>query len=257
MALMAAAGEIAPMPQAAIFADTQAEPPSVYRWLDWLEKQLPFPIHRVTAGSLANKSLEMRRSRKGLVFSQTNIPVFTRNVDGSLGKVLHRSCTADFKIKPLLRAARKLCGIKRGQKEVTVTQWIGISWDEVIRMKPARDPWVQNRWPLIEKRLTRAHCLAWMHKHKFPKPPRSACVFCPFHNNDEWRRLKREEPESFAAAVDFERRLQKAKADSDNFQATPYLHRKCLPLDQIDLRTDEERGQLAIWGNECEGMCGV
>ena len=36
MALMAAAGEISPMPRAAIFADTQAEPDSVYRWLDWL-----------------------------------------------------------------------------------------------------------------------------------------------------------------------------------------------------------------------------
>lgn len=35
LALMAAAGEITPMPQAAIFADTQAEPASVYKWLDW------------------------------------------------------------------------------------------------------------------------------------------------------------------------------------------------------------------------------
>jgi hypothetical protein len=36
LALMAAHGEITPMPVAAIFADTQAEPASVYRWLDWL-----------------------------------------------------------------------------------------------------------------------------------------------------------------------------------------------------------------------------
>lgn len=43
MALMAELGEITPRPNAAIFADTQAEPASVYRWLDWLEKQLSFP----------------------------------------------------------------------------------------------------------------------------------------------------------------------------------------------------------------------
>ncbi len=43
VALMAANNEITPMPDAAIFADTQAEPSSVYEWLDWLEKQLPFP----------------------------------------------------------------------------------------------------------------------------------------------------------------------------------------------------------------------
>lgn len=49
MALMAAAGEITPMPDCAIFADTQAEPKSVYKWLDWLEGQLPFPVIRVVA----------------------------------------------------------------------------------------------------------------------------------------------------------------------------------------------------------------
>lgn len=40
MALMAAKGEITPMPDAAIFADTSAEPQAVYDWLDWLIKQL-------------------------------------------------------------------------------------------------------------------------------------------------------------------------------------------------------------------------
>ncbi len=36
MALMAAHGEITPMPDCAIFADTQAEPRSVYEHLEWL-----------------------------------------------------------------------------------------------------------------------------------------------------------------------------------------------------------------------------
>ena len=40
LALMYATGELSPMPEAAIFADTQAEPASVYEWLDWLETQL-------------------------------------------------------------------------------------------------------------------------------------------------------------------------------------------------------------------------
>ena len=52
MALMAAHGEITPMPDCAIFADTQWEPRGVYQWLSWLETQLPFPVHRVTAGSV-------------------------------------------------------------------------------------------------------------------------------------------------------------------------------------------------------------
>ena len=47
MALMAAHGEITPMPDCAIFADTGAEPRKVYEWLDWLEKKLPYPVYRV------------------------------------------------------------------------------------------------------------------------------------------------------------------------------------------------------------------
>ena len=44
---MAAKGELTPMPEAAIFADTQWEPKDVYEHLDWLEKQLPFRIQSI------------------------------------------------------------------------------------------------------------------------------------------------------------------------------------------------------------------
>jgi hypothetical protein len=30
-----------------------------------------------------------------------------------------------------------------------------------------------------------------------------------------------------------------------------------MPLDQADLSTPADRGQLDLWGNECDGMCGV
>src|ERR1700760_2898815 len=54
LALMAAHGEIGPMPDCAIFADTGAEPAGVYEQVEWLSSGnvLPFPIHTVTAGSL-------------------------------------------------------------------------------------------------------------------------------------------------------------------------------------------------------------
>ena len=35
-----------------------------------------------------------------------------------------------------------------------------------------------------------------------------------------------------------------------------YLHRECKPLEDVDLSTDEDRGQLTFL-DECEGMCGV
>jgi hypothetical protein len=257
MALMAAHGEITPMPIAAVFADTQDEPASVYRWLDWLEKQLPFPVYRVTAGRLSDSILKVKTSVDGRKYSQTSVPIFTRDDNGDKGKIRHRTCTFDYKLTPLLKKARQLAGIKRGQKTVGVVQWIGISMDEIVRIKPSREPWARSRWPLIEKEMRRHHCLQWMEAHGYPKPPRSACVYCPFHADKEWRRLRDEEPEEFQRAVKFERDLQAVKASTDNFRTTPFLHRSLVPLDQVDLSTDVENGQGLLWGNECEGMCGV
>lgn len=258
MAMMASRGELLGIKvDFAIFADTQAEPKSVYNWLDWLEKQLSFPVHRVTAGSLAANSLQMRTSKKGLKYSKTNIPFYTLNSDGSKGIIPHRSCTSDFKIKPILKELRSRCAIKRGQKHPTVTSLIGISLDEMRRIKPSRDLWVVNRWPLVELRMNRSRCIEWARKNGMPEPPRSSCVFCPFHSDKEWRRLQAEEPEEFARAVQFEKDIQQTKRSSDDFFSIPFCHPSAKPLDQIDFRSDVERGQMTLWDDECEGMCGV
>jgi hypothetical protein len=265
LALMAARGEVRGYPQqldGAIFADTQDEPASVYSWLDWLEAEIaqspnPYPVHRVTAGRLQNAALKMRITKDGRKYSSADIPFFTKAADGSQGKITHRACTVDYKILPILKKVRELAGIKRGQKTVGAAQWIGISLDEVHRMKMSRHPWAENCWPLVDMRMRRHDCLLWMERNGYPKPPRSSCVYCPYHSNAEWRRLKDDEPDAFAAAVQFERDLQRVKGGTDNMQAVPFLHKSLLPLDQVDLRTLEDHGQMGLWGEECEGMCGV
>lgn len=35
-----------------------------------------------------------------------------------------------------------------------------------------------------------------------------------------------------------------------------FLHRSAIPLDEADLSTAADHGQLDLWPNECEGMCG-
>lgn len=259
MALMAAHGEITPMPDCAIFADTQDESANVYRWLDMLEgfineAPFPFPIHRVTKGKLSESALTSRLSAKGVKYSKTQIPFYTLNSDKSHGMVKNRQCTSDFKIMPIRKKQREIGEIKRGQKTVSVITWIGISLDEASRMKESREVWCQNRWPLIELRMTRQNCHEWMEAKGYPQPPRSACVYCPFHNNTEWRRLKYTEPEEFAKAVQFERDIQNMKEAG----SVPFLHASRVPLDQVDFSTLGQRnGQLNLFENECEGVCGV
>lgn len=256
MALMAAHGEITPMPVAAIFADTKAEPASVYKWLDWLETKLPFSVHRVTQGEgLAKDALRVRQRKDGKgSWVPSGIPHYSVNRDGSQGHG-PRQCTHHFKLAPIMRQARLLM---KAHCTKRVIQWIGISMDEAHRMKPSRVKYATNRWPLIDLRMNRLGCLKWMEEKGYPKPPRSACVFCPYHSDHEWRRLRDEEPEEFARAVTFERAYQAAKVLTvRNKGFVPYLHNSLVNLDQVDFSTDVERGQGLLWGNECEGMCGV
>ena len=121
-------------------------------------------------------------------------------------------------------------------------------------MKPSRLSYITNRWPLIELGMRRSDCLAWMRRHGYPEPPRSACVFCPYHSDAEWRRLKKEEPGAFAEAVEFEKRYQDTMLATQVMRTIPFLHRSLIPLSQVKFG-GKRQGDL--WGNECEGMCGV
>lgn len=257
LALMAAEGLVTPMPVAAVFADTQAEPASVYRWLEWLEKRLPFPVYRVTAGDLAKADSRIRRSRKtGLLYRTSMIPAFTSNGGPGAGGILPRRCTRDFKVAPVLRKVRELAGIKRGGKVLRAVQWMGISIDEYRRMKQRPEAWVQNRWPLIDLRMTRQDCLRWFSDRRLPAPPRSACVFCPYHNDQEWVRLKREEPEEFARAVAFEKDIQAAVDKVEGRADRPFLHASRKPLAEVVFDEKSPQGILNGFNNDCEGMCG-
>lgn len=257
LALMYAVGELEPMPKAAIFADTQDEPKSVYQWLDWLEKQLPFPVHRVSRGRLSDNELTFAVNKTtGKRYRRNLMPVFGKNEDGSVGRI-GRGCTRDYKVRPILRKLRQLEMVQPAASEPYLVQVIGISLDEHLRAKPSKEPWWVARWPLIESRTRRQGCIDWMTSRGYPEPPRSACKACPFHSNKEWRRLQTQEPEAFFDAVAFDESLRSASESDEVMRSVPYLHPSCKPLDQIDFRSDVERGQLLLWDDECEGMCGV
>lgn len=266
MALMAAHGEIGPMPDCAIFADTQAEPKEVYDHLHWLMSPsvLPFPVNIVTAGNLAEDSLKLRVSKKsGKTYQKRLIPMFIKNPDGTKG-IFNRRCTSEYKVREIVKGIRSIAGgsavrawNRDRPNEPMVESWIGISTDEAYRMKPSSEPWIVNRWPLIEKGFSRRDCLRWMQLHGYPTPPRSACVFCPYHNDHEWRRLRDEQPDEFAKAVAWEREAQRVSESDETLKGRPFLHASLVPLDQVDFSTAEDRGQLNMFNNECEGMCGV
>ena len=245
MALMAARGEITPMPDCAIFADTQAEPKAVYEYLDWLESQLPFPVYRVTAGSLRDDSLSGKRV--------ASPPFFAAG-----GGMIFRQCTVEYKIEPIRKKLRELAEVKRGDKRHLVEQWIGISQDEIQRMRLSRDKWCANRFPLIEKRFTRGHCLEWLRDRQYPMPQKSACTFCPYHDNAAWREMRNNDPDSWSDAVSFDAAIRNSLP---KMREGVFVHRSLVPLGEADISdpAESQQGMFDDYGfiNECEGMCGV
>jgi len=182
------------------------------------------------------------------------------------GGMLRRQCTQDFKIRPIQREQRRLLGLVPHQRwplHVSIEQWIGISLDEEQRCRASRVPAISHRWPLIELRMTRADCLKWMRGRGFPQPAKSACTFCPYHDDAMWRDMKLNDPESFADAIAVDEAIRSGMAGpkrpvSDQW----FVHRQRIPLAQVDLRTAQEAGQAAMFDEhgfavECEGMCGA
>lgn len=254
MALLAAHGEISPTPDCAIFADTGWEGQETYETKRWLSSPnvLPFPVHTVSAGNIKEDHLKGLNST-GQRFA--SMPLF---VEGGQGKG-RRQCTREYKIDPITRKVRELLGLSKGEHATkhTVEQWIGISTDEAIRMKPARQKWITNRWPLIELEMSRHDCERWMEKSGYPIPGKSSCIGCPFHNDGHWRNMKRTKPLEFADAVAFDKAIRHGGSTLRGTNSQQYLHRSCKPLGEVDFRSLEDAGQINMFNNECEGMCGV
>jgi hypothetical protein len=246
---MAAKGKIGPMPDCAIFADTGWEPQPVYEHLARLTKALPFPVHVVSAGNIRDHILRSATVTGG---RSASVPWFTAN--GGMGP---RQCTREFKVEPIEKKQRELLGYAPRKRIPAKSSevWIGISTDEAIRMKPARNAWQVNRWPLIERRISRRDCIAWLAEQGW-SAPKSSCIGCPYHSDAQWRELRDDNPDGWADAVTVDEALRKG-GTARGMRHHQFMHRSLVPLSQADLRTHEELGQPDLFLNECEGMCGV
>jgi len=237
------------MPDCAIFADTGWEPGNVYHWLEWLKKKLPFPVLHVTRPglNLGDYAIEIANND----VPRGSIPPFY--LDKPFG-MLPIQCSKEFKTRPVGNKIREMIGLEpkqRGPKSAAASQWLGISLDEAHRMKTNEMKYVINRYPLIDQRMTRQDCLTWMDDHKYPMPPKSSCVFCPFKGDKQWIDMRDNAPHDWQQAVDFDAKIRKGYA---GMKGAAYVHKQRVPLDQVTFRHET---QPNMFGNECEGMCGV
>lgn len=253
MALMAAAGEITPMPAFAVFADTGDEPEAVYDWLGKLREILPFRV-KIAHPPFGSWQARSERTLSGnlVVSGHSQIPCFTRSETTGKPVIGKRQCTRHWKIDPVKRKIRECLGTTgRVMTPGSVVLWQGISWDEVSRMKPSREAWMTHHFPLIDRKLTRDDLQKWLNGRGY-FPPKSACVYCPYKDRARWRADKA------AGGPEWEKiRI----VDSILAPRGEFLTADLKRIDDVDfsepLKDSEDPRQMHLWNNECEGMCGV
>lgn len=265
---------VLPRVDGAIFADTQWEPQSVYDHLGWLEgqaKAASIPIYRVTGGNLREHAIDGRPKKTKAGTHFVALPIAMRSEGGVLGKIRRRQCTKEYKLRPILTKTCELAGVtkgSRGPKEIVIEQWIGISADEQNRMRRPLRRWIVNRYPFVGDRLihhsgrfedlgtrfqTRASIREWLEANYPDRTvPRSACIGCPYHQNDEWRNIKAD-PVAWADAIDADEKIRNCA--QRGVRHSGFLHHSGIPLALVDLTIDDS--QSRIWSTECQGMCGV
>lgn len=240
---MALRGEI--LADCAIFADTRRETRETKRHVRILRRLCKgrLPVYVVSKGDLRSDALSGRRF--------ASMPLYTTSPSGKAGK-LRRQCTHEYKIVPIRQKVNELMGGKvRGRR---VEMIMGITTDEIHRVKPPDVQYITNYYPLVERSMTRHDCTRWLQKRGLPVPPKSSCIECPFHDDGYWRELRDKSPEEFAEAVDFDAQIRRGHVRIDE---DTYLHRSLIPLGKVDLSTPSDHGQGEMFGEECEGMCGV
>jgi 3'-phosphoadenosine 5'-phosphosulfate sulfotransferase (PAPS reductase)/FAD synthetase len=255
---LALRGEL-PRPDGVIFADTGGEPGAVYAHVDVLRElciQESLPFYTVSAGNLGDDVLAALDDTMSVgPIGQPPFYVKALKADAKEGR-LWRRCTNEYKIDPIHRCIRSLVGT-RGRANV----WLGISLDEIQRAHSSRVQWLTHVFPLLERAWTRHDCLVWLGKNSFPEPPKSSCIFCPFHSNTYWRTLRKASPDDWQKALEFDTALRRDNRLLPGVKSAAYVHRSCLPLSEAPIEDPHEQvGQLPLWGaatGDCAGVCFV
>ena len=236
LAAMMALGEI-PRPSMIVFADTGHEQQATYdfvrQWAPWLGEH---GLSTVTVQGTRTETVREDWSNSVI------IPAFTMDAKGNRGQV-RRQCTHDWKVMPVRRWVRdELDRLGLRRLPGVVETWMGISWDEAHRMRDSDVAYITNGYPLIDRRLTRADCKAWLERHGLPVPPKSACTFCPYKSRNAWKEMKRLDGPDWQEAVAVDASVRDRRPPRQLF-----VHPARVPLEQaVSIPEDYGAHQLAL-----------
>lgn len=236
MATMVAFGDLPPV-DAAVHSDTTHERAATYefakRWTPWLEE------HGVRVVTVSDAKAASQ------VFQGKMIPLYTATLqDGGVvrkGRAF-RTCTHRWKIIPIRR------WLQANRDHQPVEQWMGISMDEIQRIRPSEVKYITHRWPLVEKKMTRADCESYLKEHGLEVPCKSSCTFCPFHSEAVWAEMRETSPQEWSDVVALDKSIRDMRLPTKL-----YLRRNCLPMDYVERVVEEDYEDNE--NDECTGNC--
>lgn len=227
-----------PKPDFAVIADTGMEKQSTWDYLDSTLRpalaSVGVEIHRIKRSEWGTRW----RSSLFATSGQHIVPVFTTE-SGQRGK-LSAFCSSGWKKEVVDSWLSKVHGVTESKRQ----KWLGFSFDESRR-------WVKHHgkddiWlPLVDGvRMKRHECVRLVESMGWGTPPRSNCWMCPNQSDDEWREVMQNRPDEFQKAVEIERELRRVD---------PYawLHKQCVPLDQVDFSKPQLEFNRACDSGEC------
>lgn len=221
-----------PKPDLSIIVDTGREKSSTWRYLDDVLRpslaKVGVEIHRVQKNKYTDWDLH---DSSGVIL----IPAFTI-LNGQEGRK-SAFCSDKWKRRVTMRWLREQ-GVER------CDNWLGISCDELRRVRASRDKWLNHVFPLVALRIFRDNCPQIVAEMGWPKPPRSACWMCPNMRDAEWSEMKENDPEDFALAVQFDHDIRK---DDPGL----FLHDAYIPLDQVNFDPNRDNGILGCDSGRC------
>lgn len=193
-------------------------------------------LHKVRKGETDTLRQAISRGRR--------VIPFRRYKDGP---PMSRACTSEWKVGVVAKELKRRGATKASPALVA----LGISVDEIQRAQDGvdpRNPTQRREYPLLGLGMHRRDCAAAISDAGLPVPPKSSCFFCPFHDAEAWRTLKRNRPDLFAQSCEVEAELSASSKDG----RVVFLTRSGLPLaDAVD-----DQAQLPGMGDDCDsGYC--
>ena len=244
LAAMIALGEL-PGVELAIHADTGHEAAGTYehahRWTPWLEER---GLRVVTVHPQLKDAVKFNRDDSASIY----IPAHTLSREDTTNREgqLNRQCTQYWKIRPIRTHLRSL--LPKRPRQDAVDCWQGISLDEFTRMRTSDVGYIRNVYPLVDLRMTRMDCVQWLQNRGLEVPPKSACVFCPYHSAKNWRDLKEQGGADWEKATEVDQRIRDKRP---GFRS--YVHGARLPLAEAVRIPQDQGGRQLEMEIPCDG----